>query len=90
MPTTKKPAAPALTPAEQKVAERKHRLPFGSATRVAELCQVDKSFVTRVMKGKARPTEPRGWETVHRIQKALARCMKMSVEDCFTAEERGA
>lgn len=65
------------------VAERKHLMPFGAQKEVAAEESVDEAFVTRVLADEVHPKTERGRKSVRRVRVALARKIRMRVDDAF-------
>jgi transcriptional regulator with XRE-family HTH domain len=59
---------------------RKERLPHGAQSRIAEKLGVADSVVSRVMNDKAADLNPK---TVRRIRVAIARKLRMRVDEVF-------
>jgi hypothetical protein len=68
------------------VAERKHRLPHGAQKQIAAEEQVSAQYVSAVLADLVKPRTERGTKTVRRIQVAIARKLRMRVDDVFPPE----
>lgn len=71
------------------VAERKHRMPYGMQKEIADRLGVSEAYVSLVMAGEVRPKTKRTKLKLRRVQVEIARALKVSVDEAFTAEELG-
>jgi len=69
------------------IAERKYRMPYGGQKEAAGIAEVDETYVSRVFSGQVRPKTKEAKLKFRRTQVALARVMKMAVDELFTADE---
>jgi hypothetical protein len=67
-------------------AERKHRLPHGAQKDIAVEEGVSTQYVSAVLADLVKPRTERGTKTVRRIQVAIARKLRMRVDDVFPPE----
>jgi hypothetical protein len=70
------------------VADRRSRLPHGAQREVAEELKVAESYVSAVVTGDARPKTPKGQKAVRRIQVAIARKLRLPVDEAFPPTEQ--
>ena len=67
-------------------ADRKDRMPFGAQKRVADAERVSASYVSQVMNETVVTRTPRGAATLARVQRAIARELRLDVAEVFVAE----
>jgi hypothetical protein len=65
------------------IAERKHLMPYGAQKEIAIDEGVDEGYVSRVMNDDVRPKTLRGKQKLRRIQVAIARKLRVRVEEAF-------
>jgi transcriptional regulator with XRE-family HTH domain len=65
------------------VAERKHRMPFGSQKEIAAETGLSRSLVSQVVNDTYRPVTPQGQRTMRRLQVRIARKLGMRVDEAF-------
>ena len=65
----------------------KARLEYGSRKKIAEMLRVPAPTVSNVITGAYRPRTERGRKTLRKVQVAVARAVKMKVEDVFPPEK---
>jgi predicted transcriptional regulator len=70
------------------VAERKHRLAHGAQREIAAQCGVSEAYVSYVVGGLRQPRTAQGRKTVRRVQVAVARKLRMRLDDVFAEAER--
>lgn len=72
------------------IAERKHRMPFGAQREVATEEGVDEAYVSKAMNDEVHPKTPEARQKLRRVQVALARKLKVRVEDVFPSQPASA
>lgn len=65
------------------IAERKHLMPHGAQKEIAREERVDEGTVSRVMSDDYHPKTDAGRQTARRIQVAIARKLRMRVDEVF-------
>jgi DNA-binding transcriptional regulator YdaS (Cro superfamily) len=68
---------------------RKILLPHGKQRQIARRLGVSETYVSNVVAGVDLPTTDRGWKTYRRVQAAIARALRMRVNEAFSSAERG-
>jgi transcriptional regulator with XRE-family HTH domain len=71
-------------------AERKERMPFGAQRQVATALGVDRGYVSKVMDGAVKPKTPLGMKKLRLVQTALARRLRLPVDEVFPTKEEAA
>ncbi len=61
----------------------------GTQRKIARLLGVEESRVSAAVNGLDIPRTENGWKHYRRIQEAVAEALGLSVEEAFTAQERG-
>ncbi|MBA3891593.1 MAG: hypothetical protein H0X64_13795 [Gemmatimonadaceae bacterium] len=67
-------------------AERKHRMPFGAQKAIAAEEGVAESYVSAAVADELRPKTPAARMRLRRIRVAVARKLKMRVDEVFPAD----
>ena len=65
----------------------KERMEHGTQRKIARLLGLSEGYVSLVVSGIARPRTERGRKTLRKVQVAVARAVKMKVEDVFPPEQ---
>jgi hypothetical protein len=68
---------------------RKHLLPHGAQREIAQKFGLSDAYVTSVVKGEDFPATSRGWQTYRKVQVAIARKLRMRLDEAFSPTERG-
>lgn len=68
---------------------RKALLEHGRQTKIAGRFRVSDQYVSDVVNGERIPKTKRGWARYARIQQAVADELNLTVEEAFSAYERG-
>jgi transcriptional regulator with XRE-family HTH domain len=63
---------------------------YGTQRKIAKELGIHESRVSAVINGFDFPRTERGWQSYNRIQTAIAQAIGVTVEEAFSAEERGA
>lgn len=61
----------------------------GLQRRLARQLEVDEARVSSVVNGTDFPRTERGWKSYNRIQRTFAKALGLTMEQAFSAEERG-
>lgn len=72
----------ALTPAE-----RKYRMPYGEAKKIARRRRVNQAYITRAMAGQIFPKSKRAKDKLRRVQVDIALAMGLPLEVAWGADE---
>lgn len=65
------------------IAERKYRMPHGALQQIARAEGVANSYVTAVMNGTVAPQSLAARKKLRRLQVALARKLRVTVDEAF-------